>query len=254
MTIAGYETHPAADLFPMLEGDELRALADDIKAHGLLNPVVLFAEGGKRLVLDGRNRLRACEMVGVAPRFEFWTGEGSPTEWVVSQNLHRRHLSTSQRALIAAELVPMFEKEAHARLATSTGGAEPRPRENLPEAEKGRAREKAAQAVNVSDRTVAAAVKVTREAPIEVVAAVRRGDLSVHAAEKQIPPTKIKPLPKRKTSPPPKASPTYSIELVMPTEQATPMIRALKDLGFVPSHDSGSHDLQMVKRAVKRTA
>jgi hypothetical protein len=187
MRIAGYETHPAADLFPMMEGAELQALADDIKAHGLHNPIVLFAESGKRLVLDGRNRLKACEMVGVSPMTEFWVGgEGSPTEWVVSQNLHRRHLTTSQRAIVAAGLVPMFEKEAHARLATSTGGAAPRPSANLREAEKGKATEKAAKAVNVSPRIVESAVKVTREAPSEVVAAIRSGEMTVHAAEQEM--------------------------------------------------------------------
>lgn len=253
MTIAGYETHPAADLFPMLDGAEIQALADDIKAHGLLNPVVLLAENGKRLVLDGRNRLRACGLAGVAPRFEFWTGEGSPTEWVVSQNLHRRHLSTSQRALIAAELKAVLAAESNTKRKTD-GTFKPGSSRATNSQTDGEVAAKVAAALHVSPVSVYQAQRVLRAAPVEVVAAVRRGDLTVHAAEKQIPSPKIKPLPKRKTSRPPKASPTYSIELVMPTEEATPMIRALKDLGFVPSHNSGAHDLQMVKRAAKRTA
>jgi ParB-like chromosome segregation protein Spo0J len=54
--------HPIAALFPMLADDELEELAADIKARGLLQPIVLDAEGR---VLDGRNRLAACEKAGI---------------------------------------------------------------------------------------------------------------------------------------------------------------------------------------------
>ena len=48
--------HPACLLFPRLADDELRALADDIRQNGLLNPIVTL-DGA---ILDGRNRLAAC--------------------------------------------------------------------------------------------------------------------------------------------------------------------------------------------------
>ena len=65
--------HPVAALFPMLAGDELEELAADIKARGLLQPIVLDAEGR---ILDGRNRLAACKIAGVEPNFirKFSTG------------------------------------------------------------------------------------------------------------------------------------------------------------------------------------
>jgi ParB-like chromosome segregation protein Spo0J len=58
--------HPVAALFPMLADDELEELVADIKERGLLQPIVLDAEGR---VLDGRNRLKACELAGVKPTF-----------------------------------------------------------------------------------------------------------------------------------------------------------------------------------------
>ncbi len=67
--------HPACLLFPKLGKDELDELADDIKTHGLRNPIVLYQ--GK--VLDGRNRLAACEIAGVKPTFVEWSGNGSPS-------------------------------------------------------------------------------------------------------------------------------------------------------------------------------
>jgi hypothetical protein len=91
--------HPVAELFPLTEGTEFDALVADIRANGLINPITLF-EG---MVLDGRNRLRACEKAGVAPRYETYAG-GDPAGFVVSQNVARRHLNESQRALVAARL------------------------------------------------------------------------------------------------------------------------------------------------------
>ena len=92
--------HPAAALFPMMGQDDLEALAADIQAHGLMVPIVLH----NGMVLDGRNRFAACELAEVDPVFVAWGGEGDPTSWVVSQNLHRRHLTESQRAMVAATL------------------------------------------------------------------------------------------------------------------------------------------------------
>jgi ParB-like chromosome segregation protein Spo0J len=105
--------HPAAELFPMMTPEELRGLAEDIKRHGLRRPIVRF-EG---TVLDGRNRLKACEMEGVTPTFIDWkpNAEESPTAYVLSANLHRRHLTPSQKAIVAAEALPLFAAEAKVR-------------------------------------------------------------------------------------------------------------------------------------------
>jgi ParB-like nuclease domain len=84
---ADLDFHPAANLFPLLEVEspEFGELVDDIREHGLLQPIVLC--DGK--ILDGRNRYRACQHAGIEPRFEEWSGD-SPTAYVLSLNLHRR--------------------------------------------------------------------------------------------------------------------------------------------------------------------
>jgi hypothetical protein len=98
-----FELHPACTIFPAIIGPEFEALADDIAANGLRDEIVLYEDR----VLDGRNRLRACEARGVEPRFVCWNpGPGdTPEAYVISANLHRRHLTDAQRAEIAAKLV-----------------------------------------------------------------------------------------------------------------------------------------------------
>ncbi len=170
-----YALHPACLLFPPLNEAELRALADDIKRNGLKNTIVLY----KGQILDGRSRLAACEMAGVKPRFVEWDGEGSPVAWVLSQNLYRRHLSSSQRAVIALDVLPLLEKEAKER--QRAGGRVAKKSAKLPEA--GKASEAAARLTHSNSRYVEAVKSIQNQAP-ELVEKIRVGSLSVPDARK----------------------------------------------------------------------
>ena len=96
------QPHPLAALFPELPPEELTQLARDIKERGQLEPIILY----KGLILDGRNRFRACQIAGVKPRIEEFNAKvakRSPEEFVLSRNLRRRHLSVGQKAAIALD-------------------------------------------------------------------------------------------------------------------------------------------------------
>ncbi|MEV6123852.1 ParB N-terminal domain-containing protein [Streptomyces sp. NPDC052077] len=82
----------------MLDPDELLDLAESIKTDGLLQDIVLNTDG---VLLDGRNRLAACEIAGVEPRFTTYTGD-NPRAMIFSKNVVRRHLSKGQQAMITA--------------------------------------------------------------------------------------------------------------------------------------------------------
>jgi ParB-like chromosome segregation protein Spo0J len=91
--------HPLCETFPLMTGDNFQALVKDIARHGLREPIMLF-EG---LVLGGRNRYAACQQAGVEPQFSEYTGHDS-LAYVISRNVHRRHLTRDQRLQVIEAL------------------------------------------------------------------------------------------------------------------------------------------------------
>ena len=120
-------------------------------------PIVLHPDGS---ILDGRNRYKACVEAGVEPFFETWGGKGSEVAYVISLNLHRRHLKPSQAAMAASRAKPLFEKEAKERQ-RAVGGVKPGPLpKNITEA--GDARDQAGEAFGVSGVLVSKAAIVQK--------------------------------------------------------------------------------------------
>lgn len=171
-----YRFHSAADIFPLMEGEALQALAEDIKREGLLTAIELL--DGK--IIDGRNRWNACKIAGVEPQFVNVTDVADPVAYVLSLNLHRRHLNESQRAMVGGRAKEHYAAEAEKRLHLSQGRGQKGPA-NLPEV-KGDSRDQAGAAVNVSGKSVDAASFVLKHGVPELAAAVDRGDVSVSAA------------------------------------------------------------------------
>jgi len=158
---AEIKAHPLAELFPMLPDQEIAELADDIVTYGQRVPIVIH----EMMVLDGRNRLAACLFAQVEPVFEFYEGD-DPLGFVLSHNLHRRHLTASQRAMVAASIVDW----EHGLNQNTAGSA------NLPT-------RKAAERLSISERAVIAAKRIREHGSAELVQAIRDGRVSVHAGE-----------------------------------------------------------------------
>ncbi len=156
-----YPPHPLADMFPMIDEPERILLADDIAVHGQHEPILLL-EG---MVLDGRNRQWACRHAGVKPVYGQFSGS-DPLNFVLSKNLHRRHLTESQRAMVAASIVD-WERGVN----QTTGGSA-----NLPT-------RTAAAKLSISERAVTAARRVRDHGAPELIDAIRAGKVSIHAGE-----------------------------------------------------------------------
>ena len=153
--------HEVARLFPPMTQAEFEALKEDIGRHGLREPITT-SEGE---IVDGIHRDRACRELGIEPRYVEWSGEGSLLDFAVGRNLHRRHLTESQRAMVAA------------RIANLAGGrpAKTARKEAVSEAE-------AAARMKVGRSSVQKAKQVLGRGDPGLVAAVERDEVSVSAA------------------------------------------------------------------------
>jgi len=134
----GLPIHAAAESFPLLPPDELRA----ILKHGLTSPIVLWRPDpkGQALLLDGRGRLDAIEMVVGAPvvvgppsimvegknlfalnKVVVLDKSVDPWSYIVSANVHRRHLSVAQREEALAKIIAGNPEKSDRQLAREIG-------------------------------------------------------------------------------------------------------------------------------------
>ena len=115
---SGLKVHPLADMFPMIEGKEFEELCLDLQSSGLQNPIVVL----NGVLLDGRNRLRACAKTGIQPKFaDYGWRKDREDEWIISQNLHRRSVTADQRAALVAKYFDWRGAQERARQAILAG-------------------------------------------------------------------------------------------------------------------------------------
>jgi len=127
-----FEFHPLANPFPLMEGAEFDALVADIKANGLRQPIIID-EG---MILDGRNRYRALKALndpGIDKRTIQQVQKGTlvhhyfrtltqlsvdnPAAYVISANIHRRHLTAEQKREVIAKLIAAQPEKSNRQIA-----------------------------------------------------------------------------------------------------------------------------------------
>lgn len=183
------ENHPTADLFPALDAVTYGDLRDDIDKNGQLEPIWLSPDGR---IIDGRHRYQACLDLGIEPDYqETELDEDEILDVVVALNLKRRHLTASQRTMIAARIKPKYEELAKEKIVEGgrKGGSvtkdEAKPGALLPQASSNRApraRDQAAAAVGVGGRMVEYGTKVLENGVEELATAVDDGTVAVKDA------------------------------------------------------------------------
>lgn len=191
MHVSDMPVHPAAELFPLLDDDGLAEMANDIREHGLVEPVWIYIDDDGPVLLDGRNRVRACAMAGVEVTTRTYTGD-DPISFSISQNMMRRHLTNGQKAFVGLGALKLYEERAARRKAhgmTAPGKAKvddatlgaDRPAA-LPAP---RARDLAAKTVGTSGRSMARAKRIDEQAP-DLSVKVQREAMPLDRAERII--------------------------------------------------------------------
>ena len=162
--------HPYAKLFPMLPDEQIELLADDIRANGQRTPIIVDTH---ERIIDGRNRSAACLLAGKTPIVEVFAGNDREIlKLVCSLNIHRRHLSESQRADIAAKIAAT-PVESSKKVKGPSGPSE----ETVTQSE-------AAELMNVGVRSVKRAAAVQKTGTEELKQDVAAGKVRVATAER----------------------------------------------------------------------
>ena len=172
------EIHPAAELFPLMEGDEFNALVESIRTQGLREPAWLTADGA---LLDGRNRVRACQAAGIKPSFRQYDGD-DPVQFVWDMNVNRRHLTATQTAVAGLK---REELKSKARSLVARPGRPSKHETTAPVQQFPKTDTVIAKSLGVSSRTVAQVARVIEEAP-DLVPEMESGKLSAKAAEREV--------------------------------------------------------------------
>jgi len=169
------EFHEYANLFPDMSDDEFDEIVKDMNENGFRSdrPIILF--GGK--IADGKNRYKAANIVGIDAEYTNFDGTKEELfKHVIALNLKRRHLTPAQRASLAVELLPGFEKEAKEQ--QKAGGKGKKTDKPI------RATEKAAKATGSTKEAVSAAKKVKAKAP-EKFDDMKKGKTTIAKAKRE---------------------------------------------------------------------
>ena len=152
------ESHRFCEIFPVADQSTLQDMANSISRYGLQEDIVVY-EG---CILDGRSRYSACLMAGVEPIFEEFSGDDA-LQYVITKNLHRRHLTASQRALVAYNVYALLkERDASVTM------------------------EMVAKQFSIGERTMRDVGMIKTSASESVQTAVRDGEMRVGKAIKAI--------------------------------------------------------------------
>lgn len=180
--------HPIANVWPLMQEEELKALSQDIKQNGQLNPIWLYQ--GK--ILDGRNRYTACVMAGTKPLTKDYTGE-EPAAFAVSLNDKRRHMNKGQLGAVAVELLPFFEAEAKKRQKAAGGdkvserakAVDKKIYQAVDNPRSPQAIDEAAKQVGTNRQYVSDAKKIKEAAP-EVFETLKAGKITMQNAKREV--------------------------------------------------------------------
>lgn len=157
--------HPLSEAFGDMSDVEFEAVCADMRQHGFDERKKIAVYQGQ--ILDGWNRQRAAIVSHKVPSYHEYKGD-DPLGFVIRENMNRRHLDTSQRALIAGKIATFGH-----------GGQRTKSSVDLRITI-----DKAAEKMDVGRGAAVHGKKVAEHGTKELQAAVMDGDISVSDAAK----------------------------------------------------------------------
>jgi ParB-like chromosome segregation protein Spo0J len=278
----GYKIHPFADAFPMMEGAEFDELVEDIRKNELREAIEYIEHNGERIIIDGRNRLKACRAAGVTlargwPDFvtveDAFARHGIQSlyprtdeellAYVWSKNVHRRQLTASQRAIIATEhqaFIDAITKSSAQRRRATQG----RPKKGAKKTAGKVALSKktadiVAKTAKVSPRTMKDALAVKKSGNKKLAKQVKAGTKSVSAAAKEV---RAKKAPTKSAKTPTRAEKQAAEPKPAPSSVANPdaeallarfvdfFLRCRRDLDLTPELSACAEQLEKDLRCI----
>jgi hypothetical protein len=181
----------ALNIFPEANEEDFNRLLEDIRNNGFdqSQPVIVY-EGA---ILDGWNRHRACQAIGISPAIKTFDGDQSAALRLVMRTNKRRNLNKGQWATIAVEaedvlavIAEQVEKQRREKqAATQSEQAEPMQQKIVAQANRNVTDTKAAELFNTNRTYVNQAAKVKSEAP-EAFEKVKAGKMTLQDAMKEV--------------------------------------------------------------------
>lgn len=171
----GLKPHKFAELLPEMNSIEWEALLEDIRVNGQQEPIILY----HGQILDGRNRYRAISKLNREPITTNFKGDDAEALALVKSRMMHRNLTESQKAAVAIQYLPEFEKLAVSRM--KTGGVGTGSQGSL----EGRATDNAGALFGVSGRYIQDA-RIIYERDRRLFDDVFNGRLPITRAKRQV--------------------------------------------------------------------
>lgn len=185
------EYHKSTEMIPIISGDEMDALRKDIEENGFIDPIVLTKD---LKIIDGRARYDIFKtgIISHQPKFKILDDdEKELIKFILSKNYFRRHLTQSQKAMLAVELLDKLKDEKISGIKRLSDKIDNKNVSEEQKKENNNLRKQASQILGVSDSFVAKAY--TFKSNQEIVRKVIDGELSVEQGYNQCKPVQVKP-------------------------------------------------------------
>lgn len=155
------ERHQLSSVFPDMSREEYSELLDSVREIGIQNPIVLFEDK----IIDGWHRYKASVELDIDCPAVDLSEETDPRPFVLAQNVNRRNLVASQRALLVV-MVNSWRRSGVTNKARPEGAPE-------------KSKKELSEMSKTSERTIDRAKKVITDAVKEVIEAVQSGEIGI---------------------------------------------------------------------------